>query len=679
MIIQSAPEQQVIQFVVDRYEELKNHRREKEDVWMDCIRAYLSDFDPIWNQAERQYHRSKRFVALSFDAVESLNAQLLSAMFVGDKWLHMDPGTPGRLEHDDTSADEVKALLLHQTEVIAFQRDFSCFLKQLQITGNAPYQVGWRKEYATDYPEYERAMKAWQLDYGNKFQKFQQAMIQWGVQSQQAAQMGQPAPPRPTALLPEPPPASRTLAYSGPAFEVGDIFNFVIDPFSPDQRNALRIKRSFVCKNSLLRLSEKNEYGYSVYDNIDDVQEVDRRGTQADDYQEERFRAFGLQMPSSDQVEILEAWGTMEIPGLYGGDKDAYVAYVATVANSRTLIRFEPTFLWSGDCPVQMATFRDVPGQVYGIGQIEMGLGLQDIINVRANQIIDATAYAINPEHKYVDDGIINPRDPSFPGKMRAVGDINNFQPIPKDFSGVSLGMNEIEGLKREFQTLTKTQSSMSTPRKESATATSLSAGSINTDVAKVAKHIEDNALKKIIELFIQLNAQYKTKPEMVKFLQKGDSAFMAVSPESLRRNWIVKIRGSQHVLDKQERIQNLMMFLQLALGNPIIAPTIKPLEMAKELAEELGIPVERIFRDAEEAEAVFNMMMASGLFGNGGRSSSGDWRSGEVDSRAASGEAGYSGGSGTGQGGQVPTGVLPAGERNPAGEQVQGQQAVVG
>lgn len=664
MIIQGINEQQIVDFVSQTFEDWKTERREKEDKWMACVRAYLSDFDPVWDQETKSHRRSKRFVALSFDAVEALQAQLLSAIFVGNNWMHLEPAVPGKLPNDDEAAEELKWLLLHQMETTGFKREFGILLKQLQITGNAPYTVGWKKEYAVDYPAYSEAMKAWRETYGQRYREYQQAMLQWQQMAQQAQQAGTEPPPLPSVVLPEPPSGVKDLAFSGPTFEAGDIFNFVIDPFATDRARALRIKRSFVSKNVLKRMSVKDDSGYSVYDNISEIREVDRRGAQKDDYEEERFTAFGITPPQADQVEIHEAWGTMEIPGDNAGEKDAYISYCATIANGETLIRFEPTFLWSGDVPVQLATFRDVPGQCYGIGQLEMGLGLQDIINVRANQVIDATAYAINPEHKARADGIINLRQKSVPGGVREMGDpANNFLPIVKDFSGISLGMNELESLKAEFQNLTKSQSPMAGSRKESATRTSLGAGAINTDVAKVAAHIEESVLDRAVDLFIQLNAQYLNKKVAVKALQKGKVAFLDVSPENLRRRWVVKVRGSQHVIDKQERIQNLMMFMQMMLGNPMLVPTVKPLELAKKVYSEFGFNDENvIFRDEQQAEQIFQEMISMGLMGNAKNGADGDWRSGANAEQASSAGSNSPAGVGVSPDGDEQAGLLAAG-----------------
>jgi len=669
MIIRGADEQGLVDFITTKFDDLKTARKEKEDRWLECVRAYLSDFENVWDAKAKVWKKSKRFIPLSFDAVESQQSQLVSMMFNGDNWLSFEADTPGRLPHDDTAAEDLSLLVRKQLKNINFEREFGILIKQLAITGNCPYTVGWQKDYAVDYPAYDKAMTRWRQENAVRWQQHQQIVAAWRIQAQRAVALGQQVPPPPQHEMPEPPPVSRELAYCGPTFHVDDIFNFVIDPFSPDPKHALRIKRTFVAKSQLVALSQKNEYGYSVYSNVERITTSEVRRHQTDDFEEDRYRAFGMEMPKSSEVELLEAWGTIEIPGGYGGeDTKTYVSHVCTIANRQTVIRFEPTFLWSGDAPVQLATYRDVPGQVYGIGQLEPLLGLQDLTNVRANQNVDVVAFCVNPEYKCYDDGVIDLSAVSAPNKRHLMGDpAGNMIPLEKNMTGLQLGFQDVEYLKREFHTIAKSQSPLAASSRESATRSSLDAGAVNTDVAKIAAHIEDTVLFRVIDLFVQLNAQYLPKGEVVKSLQDGTANIKEISPETLRRHWLVKIRGSQYVADRAENMQNMMMIFQLLTGNPMLLPAVNSLEMAKKLYTMLGFTdADVVFNDAPTADAILQQMLQLGIF-KGSAKAGANGRPGESGADAQSAES--AGPSSDAQSGRIASGVPMPGQGNqPAG-----------
>lgn len=621
MIISSANEQRVVDYVVSRYRELKDARKVKEEVWMECVRAYLSDFSTVWDTRAKKEGRSARYIPLSFDAVETLHSQITAITMPGNHWIGMSASTPGKLKYDDEAADELKALLYQQIGRMGFARQYDILVKQLAIVGNAPYTVGWRKERVIDYPAFEAGMAQWEILHKKSWEEYSVAMEEWQRIARIAEASGQQAPPPPSLVAPEPPPAdAKKIAYSGPSIEVGDIFNFVVDPFPTDNSHRLCIKRSWMSKAAMLRMAEKNAFGYSVYDNVDNVTPRERRTARDESHLNESYLAFGLQVPEAQQVDVLEAWGTMEIPGGSLDGRSTFVGFCACVANESTLVRFEPTFLWSGETPVRLATYRDVPGQVYGIGALEPALGLADLANVRANQNVDVVSFALSPEYKAVDDGIIAKTLKSAPAKVHMVGDINNLVPIEKNLTGLQLSMQDLVLLKNEFKMVTKSGSPLSGDSRESATKTKTDSMVLGTDIGKVAEHIETTVLREIVDLFVQLNCQYITKPEAARSLQKGQASFVLVSPESIRRGWVISVNGTRYATDKQERAQNLLMFQQLVTGNPMILPVVNLLNLIKKVYEELGFSdSDEIFNDEARADQILSEMIRFGMLGSGG------------------------------------------------------------
>ena len=678
MIIQGVDQRKAVEFVGDKYLHLKEYRRAKEQAWMECYRAYFSNFNRQWDLVTKETKRSRRYIAIPFDQAEGIQSQLSGLMFAGSDWMQPYPLVRGKLEHDDESAKEIRQVHLHQFHNMDFYRKNALLLKHLAICGNCPWTMSWRMDYTTDYPAYAKATEEWQAKSQQYWQQYQAAQSQHQMALQQAQQTGSPPPPPPSVVMPEPPQALKEVAYSGPSLEIGDIFNFVVDPFSPDPRHQLKIKRTFVSKSVLQRLAQRDQYGYSVYENVDAIEGTGNTspGDYYDDFTQERYHAFGLQVPDSSQVELHEAWGTIELPGMYGGENQTYVSYVAAVAEGKNLIRFEPTFLWSGDSPTQLATYRDTPGQVYGIGGLESELGGFDLVNVRANQIIDCVAYILNPEHKCREDGIIDLKASSAPGKRHIMGDpANNMIPLEKNFTGVEIGMRDLEFLKQDVTSRIMGGGASGANPRTSATRDSLDAQSNAGKIGDIARHIEESVIAKQLDIMGQLNIQYLSVQEAQKILQKADVSFLKSSPESVRRHWLFKVRGSRQALDKQKQIQDLMMYVQFVASNPVMMSIIDLNPLSKKLYEmlEIGAP-EEVFRDEETANQVLQTMIQMGLLGNdpqrnaqeiGAESIGGPVRNG-AESGTANSEYGPEGPQGGSPVGVQQPGLPPAGQQNP-------------
>ena len=114
MIIDGTNNGEIVNYVVTRYRELKDHRKVKELKWMECVRAYMSDFPRIWDVRKETEMRSARFVPLSFDSVETLEATLMSMVMPEGRWLRLTPAIPGKLPYDDKAAEEMEALVYNQ-------------------------------------------------------------------------------------------------------------------------------------------------------------------------------------------------------------------------------------------------------------------------------------------------------------------------------------------------------------------------------------------------------------------------------------------------------------------------------------------------------------------------------------------------------------------------------------
>lgn len=619
--------QDVVSYVVGRWDDMKTARSGKERLWSECVDMYLSRFSPEVARWLRNNQKSARFVGLPWDAVETVYAQVMAQLFPGDQWLKFRPSEPGNLSPDDNAALAMQRLCYQQHRQSAFYREFGLgVVKQAIILGSAPFTSSWDIEWTVDYPSYAQAMTEWNADNAQRWQVYQQAMQQFQLQTRALVARGvdpQLLPEAPPFTPPQMPSPMDKIAYQGPVLEAGDLFNFVIDPFPNRRRTALRVKRAFKSLAYLQRFAEPDETGYAIYQNLAGVSEVDLSTSRmATDTQiAQRAAAFGLNVPKLNRgVSLLEAQGDMEIPVGGSGGIQVFVNYTATVANEKTLIRFEPGFLWINEPSTGLVTICNPPGEVYGIGILEPNRGTNEIIQARSNQLVDAVHAAINPEFKVIDDGIIEINAKSAPGKRHIVGKMDNLEPIQKNLAGVYAAMQDYALLKGEFQQGTRAINPSVPMYQRSATEISQNSGVIAATLGQIIRDIEEGGLAQAVSHQVCMNAMFINDKLMVHTIENGVDSWMPISPYDIRRGWIVQVRGSQHVAERTQRLQDLMYFGQMTGGNPVYAPYIRHLQYLKKVWSEMGFhDGEDLFVDEKTGTALLIEMLMNGtLMGSG-------------------------------------------------------------
>lgn len=591
-------EDKIVQYVNDKTKTLKDNRRELESRWQLCVEAYASKFsNDAWVARAIADNRSARYISLTWDAVQNVVAQLMAMVFPNERWFNVEPGRRGGfVMSDDMDAPKVEHLLRYQHDEMKLKAQCRRMFTWLVVTGNCPWAMYWAKESSLDYPAYTKAMQDWQQKQLQTMQAFNQAKDEWLKQAGMAQAMGQPMmqpppPPPPEMDMPAP---TESLIYEGPRLVIGDPFNFVMDDCGNDELTAFRAIQTWRTKAYLKHLSKMDETGYSVYENLEQVQDAER-------YKDDYFarnpsiaQAFGMVLPNSGAVGLIEACGDFEMNLNVTGNDNQYIrSWVAVVANNRTLLKFEPTHLWRREPHLQLARLIDQPGQVYGGGLVENALGLVDATNVRLNQILDAAAVSINPEMKVYDDGVYDPElAESGPGAQHIVGDMNNLQPLQKNLQGLSLAFTEVGLLMGLVQQMFRSPNAGASQNGDaSATRTARDTSIMGGSLQDIARYVEENALIQILDMQLQHSQQYLDEEIVVKIVQEGMEDWHTVTPEIVQRRWRMRVTGSANQMLKEKRLQDLMMFLQLTSGNPLIVQSgrVDIMYLYKRVYEDMG------------------------------------------------------------------------------------------
>ena len=648
--------------------ELRSARQLKEYKWLDCFRAYNGEHNSKWVLKAIAEGNSHRFINLTFDAVETIKAQLASLLFSHRDWLNVEPGKYGGIMADDNDAQIVQLLLYWQMEQMKFRPEVMQLLSALIICGNWSWGLSWKIDWAVDYPAFHQAMREWHAHSVMAWQQYQAVQAEHKMMVQQALISGLPAPSPPQIQMPPAPPVDMLKAYEGPEFVAEPIFDYVQDPFANDPRTAFRAQRLWRSLAYLRKMARPNEQGYVIYDNLDLVSEIDRgkSSTGAIDYETQIALAFGHRLPRGAGVEMNECYGTMELPGsAMGGDAQGgniiFPNYVLAFSHDGQLLRFEPVHTWSGDMPRQLATLIPVPGQIYGYGLIEPALDCQDYANYRANQIIDAVDYALHPELKAIDDGVYDPTEPNRPGYTHMVRLIDNVQPIIKETRGIQIGMADFSAAKGEFQQITRATNPFNNMGSDkTATEVVRDTKITGSSIGEIAKHVETTVLLPIIGLMLQYDQQYLPEGYYVRVGQGDLAESMPVPPDKVRLRYDLRLSASSDLMALQESIRNHMQMVTIVAGSPVAAAFSDLSYLLKKLWRLMGNDdADRAFIDRGQAVALISNWMQSPamqqLLINGG---GGNGRPGAQPSGTAGQAVGGQGTGAQGVGSDDPTGL---------------------
>jgi hypothetical protein len=550
----------------------KTARLEKERIWQECWLASVSKFGKTWDNL--QDFRSKRYIPITQQAVEAVAAHLTQGVMPYDEWFQIY----GRTPDDEPKAKANQGLLMWQHQQTGFRTKFHQLVKYATIFGNVPYCVTWteRKQQIPD----------------------QQAFMSQLQQAGQMAQMTGESVPNPDLSAM---PMLDQRVYDGPDLEIGNIFDFVIERHPNNPEHAPRAMRSFKSKAFLMDMV--NEDGYSVYEGVEDVRPHDGQNEPSDGLKREVYRLEGFIEQPKDQVELLQFEGDLELPGP-DGELVLYKNHILVVANRNKVIRFEPNPFAHGRCSWNMFVLYPEPGEAYGRGIVEPALGLQDVVNVRANQVIEANTLIINPAYSVVQDGVFDANEwLSAPGAVNFVAQQGNIQPL-QQVPQAALGFQEIGFMMSQHNQSTGAQASFTSEAyQKSATEVAASSGMTQSRNAETIKHIEYNCLTPIIRMQMQLNQQLMDEAVWIRVV--GDPQTMTVfdpnsgqpvqqsgpagpvqlkvSPQDIEGNFDCFAVGASNVANSQQQMGQTIQLLSVLAQSPAAA-VIKWDELARDL-----------------------------------------------------------------------------------------------
>lgn len=647
--------EQIREQVVTNWREMRNERAEREATWRRCLMNYLSKFDKNWVKYADAAGRSHRYISLGYDAVETWSPQIYDAALGRDEAIKLIPQRVGMgIEIDDELAENMTFMLRFQMNHGKYRRVCTQALKSLGMLGNCPWWMDWKVKKAVNFEAFAKAMDVWMAQAVEYQQEYEAIMQDYQAIALQSALAGREPPPAPEFAPAPEPPKEMDIIYQGPVLRIGSIFHYVEEMYPNEPESSIRILRSFVTPGHLKKLSVPDETGYRLYENLKNVKAITSED-RAEDNENDSLTAMalGLTMPSGpDKIMLKAQFGTFEITS--GPEAGVYEDYVVVVANDNEVIRCEPSPMFGGGPMVRNARLNVIQGDVYGIGILEKALDEQDSANAIHNQTIDAVNAVIQPEYEVVRDWLADGiMKPSGPGARHEVNQPGAITLLNKNFQGLPIGFAAVEAAIARHERFTGAVNTAS-GSKESATRTARNSNVIATKLGGAVEAVEDDFLEPMLNMAMQMNAQYATDDMAFSITQDGKNVVKKVSPVDIRRGWLVKVAGSKYFSEKQERVQNLMMATQIAAqfeagGQP--SPVRKDrlaMRLMKEVLEDPG----DIVMKPEEYRALITEWQAAQAAAQMAAQSA-------AQNGAVNGQGGEGDGTGPGAGGP-PAGAAP-------------------
>jgi len=547
MIDKGVKKQELVTYVVSKWERLKRERTDKEARWNECIDAYMGQ---IAADSDVKEYRSQRPSSMAFEAVENVTALIGVGLFPNDRFIMAIGENPDA----EATADKRTRFMQNRLEKMQYVEKYvGQHLKQLAVVGNSVRLVKWNKR--------QSRRKVSSYEFMGKAMAAPQAMPP-GPMGMPPGPMGMPPgpagmPPAPMGMPPAPmamqQPVPKTYKkpdneYDGPDFDVLDIFNYVHDPKQSDLDAKVKIYRTKVSKGDLLADAEDG-----IYDKKAVQRAIDGGGGKdepSDSDEEARFQAFGVQRHKKDadeeDVELL--WCHGDFPVGAKGKNEVLRDKIVVIANRSELIRCEDNPLDCGLSPLRYTGLVPVIGMDWALGLLEANLGLYDLINVHTNQAVDAGSLNLNGMWAYK-EGSVNPDDLiSRPGNTIPMEDPQtDLKPLVPSMDFLQI-YGIVEGFKQEFVDATFSWKSAGAQKDQTATASAITANLQGAVMRRVSQRLENIDIEPDLKMFDEMEQQffdpYGDAP-YARFEQDGVQQYEQITPDIIYQNYTWKCNGS--------------------------------------------------------------------------------------------------------------------------------------
>ena len=412
-----------------------------------------------------------------------------------------------------------------------------------------------------------------------------------------------------------------TPEYMGPKWSCADIFDVFPDSLFPEVESMRYIMRRSVRHIAEIELEEKA----GRWQNTDKIKQG---GSHKYFSHVDRLRTIGLSGDDAserdkDFHEVLEYFGVY-----YDKESKERFDVVFVMVDREHVVRFDECPYYFEDektnwhyalKPFVKFTDIQVPGETYGIGEVELIRYEQRELNDWRNLRADAAKYAVQPVYKVFRDGLENRdmQDVVFgPGSIipvRWIG-VDPVQPV-QPHTGYMAAYAEVDAIKQEMRDRTGAQIALSGGEeqiRQTATQYVSKVSEANQRIKLKLMCAENGALSQMARMMYLMDRQFTDEEVLMQvFDPVGVVDFMSVTPTQLQWEGDFQLQPLSQYGMRGAQIARLMEFVKTLPAIPGVENMVNFPNLLQAIADSLEVKTRGVIKTPEEQQAAIQQQMA--------------------------------------------------------------------
>ncbi len=528
---QIGAEKEILEKLMGDFKKREDWRRPYEQLWWHLYLVYMSG-----QVASKTPSRSKIFIPICYQIIEAATPKLITFLSGNDSMFDVKATDI----KEDQIAENIKRLLTKQFSQAKFSHKYESFIKQLLMYGTSYFFVDWKVRWAWVWERVPQ--KAIEMDPETGLNKTTTHYV-----DQKSYKIVERRP---------------ELTF----LDVLDVYPAQDYPTVEDQPGIFI--RRFMNKDEF---KQRASGDHPYFENLTAVEDS---GT-SDRYQETRqYRKTSRGESStqnSSQVELIEYWGPYDLDGS-GNPCECQIV----IANREVIVRAVPNPYYHQERPLVKVCFTTVPGEWYGIGLLEPVFYLQNELNTVRRQRLDNINLIINRMWKVLSTADVDlDKLVSSPGGVILTDNMDAIAPMPPN-DVTQTAFTDAEKIVQDMFNATIPTSltgSIDDLKGVGGNAAGLGVARVAVSqalekFATAAKNVEEEGVKRVVELFYQLDLQFLNNAEILKafygdIFPTAPDGTSLVTPEMIRAQVNFTMTVLSEMVNKDAKISQMIAFFQ--------------------------------------------------------------------------------------------------------------------
>jgi len=524
----AALQKQMLDKLMGDFVRREDWRRPYELLWWQIYLLFMSG-----QVASKTPSRAKVFIPICYQIIEAATPKLISFLSDNDSQFDVKPTD---IKEADI-ADNVKRLIQDQLSKARFGHKYEAFVKQLLMYGTSYFFVDWKVRWAWVWERVPQTTTKMDPETGVNIPttKFVNQKSYKIVERR----------PEVTFL------------------DILDVFPAQDYPTVEDQPGIFI--RRFMNKDEF---ESRCQGSQPYFTNLQPVQD----GGTSNKYQETRQwrkSARGeVSTVQSSQVELIEYWGPWDIDGS-GNPCECQIV----IANRTTVVRAVANPYYHQRRPLIKVCFTNVPGEWYGMGLIEPVISLQNELNTVRRQRLDNVNLMINRMWKVLSTADVDiDKLTAAPGGIVLTDNMAAIEPLPPQDITQSAYADAEKIVQDMFNaTIPPTLTGSIDDMKGMGGSAGLGVARVAVSqalekFATAAKNVEEEGVKRVLELFYQLDLQYLDNEEVLRafygdIFPKALDGTSLVTPAMIRGQVNFTMTVLSEMVNKDAKVNQMVAF----------------------------------------------------------------------------------------------------------------------